>query len=263
MASIEFINQRIAGKKKEIETLEKKLARINKAAASNWENNPYYYNESDLKWTQRDLDNAKAALTEWENKLSEENSKAASRNVPAINEFLDQWEQHAIEFYMNALERYTKAEEEYKQTQKDLRQQMDSFGRARWDKDDPKHEEYVKIYEESNRLYKKFYADWQFVTQFLGRSKPYEEIVKHTVAEEKKRKYDFLVDRICSIVGQITDATNLRVGAKGDLNGYVIGTEGEATVDTIGAGGYNDDIILDSGRHGQIFHYRTLIKRRK
>ena len=87
--------------------------------------------------------------------------------------------------------------------------------------------------------------------------------MRHIIAEEKKRKYDFLVERICAIVGTITDATNLRVGEKGDLNGYIIGTDGEATVQTIGAGGYNDNIILDSGRHGQIFHYRTIIKRRK
>ena len=45
MASIEFITQRIEGKKKEIAKLESKLSRIEKAKASNWENNPYYYGE--------------------------------------------------------------------------------------------------------------------------------------------------------------------------------------------------------------------------
>ena len=28
---------------------------------------------------------------------------------------------------------------------------------------------------------------------------------------------------------------------------------------TIGAGGYNEHVILDSGRHGQCYHYRLLI----
>ena len=91
MASIEFITKRIEGKKKEIAKLESKLARIEKAAASNWENNPYYYNESDLKWTTRDLEDARAALADYEKKFAAETDKAASRNVPAIIEFLEGW----------------------------------------------------------------------------------------------------------------------------------------------------------------------------
>lgn len=43
MATVEFLQKRVAGKEKEIKTLEKKLERIKKAEASNWEKNPYHY----------------------------------------------------------------------------------------------------------------------------------------------------------------------------------------------------------------------------
>ena len=50
MASIEYIQKRIAGKEKEIEKLEKKLARIRVAEAGGWEtNNPYLYDDYDLR----------------------------------------------------------------------------------------------------------------------------------------------------------------------------------------------------------------------
>ena len=52
-----------------------------------------------------------------------------------------------------------------------------------------------------------------------------------------------------STVGTITDASALYIGPEGDINGYIVGTEGEAKIQTIGAGGYNI----------QCFHFRTLI----
>ena len=70
------------------------------------------------------------------------------------------------------------------------------------------------------------------------------------LTEEANRKYDFIIERTNEIVGQITDASALRIGDKGDLNGFIKGTRGTAKVETIGAGGYNI----------QRFHFRTLIK---
>ena len=89
MASIEYIKNRIEGAKKNISKLEAKLARIEKAQATNWEVNPYYYHENDLKWTKKDLEAAKASLAKYEAELETANDKAMSRNVPAITEFLD------------------------------------------------------------------------------------------------------------------------------------------------------------------------------
>lgn len=75
------------------------------------------------------------------------------------------------------------------------------------------------------------------------------EWLDKAMEDEKKAKLVDLIVRINKVVGTITDASFLRIGAKGDINGYVVGTEGRAKVETIGAGGYN--IVC--------FHFRTLI----
>ena len=95
MASIEFIKKRIDGKNKEIAKLEMKLERIRKVEESGWDDdkNPYYYSESDLKWTIRDLEEAKEALAKWEADLATAMEKAASRNVQAIIQFLEMWKE--------------------------------------------------------------------------------------------------------------------------------------------------------------------------
>ena len=70
------------------------------------------------------------------------------------------------------------------------------------------------------------------------------------LAQEKERKYIDLIKRIKEKVGEIIDATNLSIGnQKGELNGIIKGTKGDAKIETISAGGYNI----------QCFHYRVLV----
>ena len=77
-----------------------------------------------------------------------------------------------------------------------------------------------------------------------------EKKLRNVLDREAEDKYDFIIARTEKIVGEITDASNLSIGYKGDLNGRIDGTDGSAWVETIGAGGYNI----------QCFHFRTLIK---
>lgn len=67
---------------------------------------------------------------------------------------------------------------------------------------------------------------------------------------EANAKYDDIIERTNKIVGEITDASELRINAKGNLDGIISGTRGKASVTTIEAGGYNI----------QCYHFRTLIK---
>lgn len=77
--------------------------------------------------------------------------------------------------------------------------------------------------------------------------------------KEKENKYFQLVDQITKYVGEIKDVSNLKIGPKGDLNGLVIGDKGKASVQTIFAGGEHVNEIVNI-KHGQVLHYRTVVK---
>lgn len=238
MATVEFLTKRVEGKKKEIEKLTKKLERINKAAATGWTVNPYYYHESDLKWTQRDLEQAKDQLTKYEADLKVATEKANSRNITVIIEFLEQWKARVSQFYHDSLPRYTAAREEYRAQEKELE--------AKWRADELKLDDYFEV---SRDLRREFNAQWGFLQPYLYRGEIEEEKLARDLKIEADAKYDDIIERTNKYIGEITDASGLEIGYKGDLNGFITGERGKVKVNTIGAGGYNI----------QCYHFRTLI----
>lgn len=256
MASIEFITKRIEGKEKELDKLNKKLERIRKVEAQNWEApNPYYYSEYDLKCTLKDIEAAQKALDDYKAQLISENEKAASRNVQVIIDFLNGWKERNREFYQESFERFIVEREEYMKKNREHCQWHNNGG---WK--DSNKKEIEKAYDE---YVKSFRARWLFITPYADRkfnpeTNKYEMILntkklQKDLDQEANRKYDFIIERTNAIVGTITDASCLKVGNKGDLNGYIKGTRGTAKIETIGAGGYNI----------QCFHFRTLINEMK
>ena len=258
MATIEFIEKRIAGKEKELDRLNKKLERIRKVEAQGWKDpNPYYYHESDLKWTLRDIEDAQKALDKYKAELISEQEKAGSRNVPVIIEFLNNWRTRVIEFHTEKFKEY------YEEKQR-VRELYNSSDRTLYEvAKDVFHKKCYGYYERKNfinRWGKPDHTDVKVKDGEYEWLKPYihennlEECLikfKKDIDKEWIRKYDFIIERTNAIVGQITDASNLRIGAKHDLNGYIIGTKGTAKVQTIDAGGYNI----------QCYHFRTLINK--
>ena len=95
-------------------------------------------------------------------------------------------------------------------------------------------------------------GEWEHIAHYITRGKTTQEVmdyIKKELDKEADRKYDFIIERVNEICGTIKDASSLRVGAKDDLNGIIVGERGNAQVQTIGAGGYNI----------QCFHFRTLV----
>ena len=248
MASIEYIQKRIEGKQKELAALQKKLARIQKAEDSGWENNPYWYSERDKQYTLKDIDRAQEALAEWEQKLTQETQKSESRNIPAILEFLEGWKSRMKEYFEHSLQCYIEELDEWYKYDREYTDFVNHNFRDRGT------EEYKQRRKEYEKARKEFYSKWNFIEPYIvrtpnGRDLDREKIQKD-LDQEANAKYDFIIERTNAIVGQITDASGLYIGAKGELNGYIYGTDGTAEVETIGAGGYNI----------QCFHFRTLIK---
>ena len=252
MASTEYIKKRLDGKKAALEKLEKKMERIKKAEATGWEVNPYYYNDYDLKRTARDIEEAKDAIAKYEADLAEAVDKDNSRNVTAILEFLRLWKERVTKYYNNKFKVYPMA-------LKQLKKDMEPF-KTDWRMhcDDP--EKYKANRKAQRELQEAFDARFGCLQPYLipvlnPKTNCYDKValdrerLDKDLTKEANRKYDFIIERTCAIVGKIVDASNLSVGNKGDLNGYIIGDKGNASVTTIGAGGYNI----------QCYHFRTLI----
>ena len=250
MASIDFIKARIEGKEKEIAKLEKKLERIHKAQATNWEVNPYYYGEYDLRCTTKDLESAKAGLTKYQEQLAAEIEKANSRNIPAIVEFLDMWKARVTEYYHDQFDKYLVASASFKAFQ---HKYVEWSNRESWKTKRENPEEYKRITDEYNKRRDAYRAKWNFIFEYVDGDTFNDAKLAKDLQRDADAKYDFIIERTNAIVGEITDATNLYIGHKGDLNGYIIGTRGTAKVETIGAGGYNI----------QCYHFRTLINAMK
>lgn len=254
MASIEFITKRIEGKQKEITKLESKLARILKAQASGWENNPYYYGESDLKWTTRDLETARVALAEYQKQLTAETEKANSRNVPAIIEFLENWKAHVTEYYHRQFETF---KEERATRYEENRKYCDfvNSGYYTMRKEDPEAAKAARaaIIDKERKAQKAFDRKWNFIVRYVCLDDFDDSRLAKDLENDANAKYDDIIERTNFICGKITDASGLAVGLKGDLDGYIKGERGTAKVQTIGAGGYNI----------QCFHFRTLVHEMK
>ena len=256
MANLEFIQKRIAGKEAEISRLEKKMDRILKAQATNWEKNPYWYSESDLRSTTKEIEAAKKALADYQDQLAKETEKANSRDIPAILEFLARWKERTMYYYKEeAFPRYVEALKEYYAYDKAYTEWSNNEGYRMFKEN---REEYNRVRKEHDAKQNKFRKDWAFISDLVGSmAVPFEKERKYFFDEEKFQKildreandkYDFIIERTNDIVGQITDASGLYIGSKGDLNGFIDGTRGRAKVQTISAEGPI-----------QCFHYRTLI----
>lgn len=251
MAGIEFITKRVEGKRKEVAKLENKLSRILKAKASNWEDNPYYYGEDELKWTTKDLENAREALAKYEAQLTAETEKAASRNVTVILEFLEKWKSNVMEWYAERFDRYLEALEEYYAKSSE---HCEWFNHGGWRQENAK--EIEKEYDKFRRDFKKRWGEMErYELPILNKeTRQYDKTFNRAKLQkeldiEANAKYDDIIERTNAICGKITDARGLWVSAKGDLDGIIIGERGQAKVQTIGAGGYNI----------QCFHFRTLV----
>lgn len=250
MATIEFITKRIEGKEKEIAKLEKKMERIRKAEASNWENNPYYYGERDIRITTRELEQARKALEDYQKMLTAETEKANSRNIQVIIDFLNDWQARVREYYQKSFKEYLEARAEYYRLDHEYVDWFNHNYKIR--RENP--EEYKRKDSEHRKIRKEFEAKWRFITPYVEHRDSFNlEKLNKDLQREADAKYDDIIERTNEITGTITDASYLHIGAKGDLNGYIIGERGKAKVETIGAGGYNI----------QCYHFRTLIHKMK
>lgn len=234
--------------------------------------------QSDIESAVDKLEEAKQTLANWQAKLDERIAADdyLEANAPEIlKDFLENWKQHAIVYYREKRIRFIEYRKELKAQERAARlealQTLPSLERYReiykgreltdsdlanlWPRKDVDAflSERGLEYHQIQRKLNEFGDQITFRLLEIRDDQEREAWLEKAMEEEKRAKLIDLIGRIMGTVGTITDAAALRIGPEGDINGYIVGTEGKAKIQTIGAGGYNI----------QCFHFRTLIHEMK
>lgn len=259
MASIEFLKERISKAEDKIAkkqgTIAKKQGWIEKRKANfanlTTENERYWATceinnlEDDIIRLEKEIKEAQTALDGYKAQLAAEIEKANSRNVPAILEFLADWKVKVMNYYERTFPVYLHAKEERYAQNREYCEKVNYMIR-----DHAKREELRKTEREQEKQFRQM---WSNFIKYDECDRFQKERLQKDLDRDAELKYDDIIERTNAICGTITDAAGLRVGLKGDLDGYVKGERGTAKVQTIGAGGYNI----------QCFHFRTLVHEMK
>lgn len=198
----------------------------------------------------RDLAEAKFTLSKYKEKLAKMQSFEQEERIPVIWEFLQNWRADAYEFFVENSEEYGKLMKGFEDALEEFKnsgyyKSLTSNGR----KNDAYYEWKNKYFRNIHSLTKEIY---------LGNGRYDEVKLNKLLDKDVDAKYKDFIARIQDKAGKIVDATDLRISGNGAINGIVIGESNKVKVETIMAGGYNQDVIVNV-KHGQILHYRVLV----
>lgn len=195
--------------------------------------------DNEIRYANRELDEAKEALKKYQESLAIEINKENAPKIEVLVNFLNQWREKANTFYHDEAIRLYEAYNEHKLKDEAIKLIQDLKVRR---------EESTKEYHRYNEVQKNFSPLLRNIRTYR---EPYlnEEELQKALDREVKAKYNDLVVRMKNAVGEIQDCSNLRIGGNGSINGIISGTNGKARMETIMAGGWNI----------QCLHYRVLV----
>lgn len=233
--TIKELQERIDKKKGQIAKIERSIKRLE-------QNDPY----GDLRYRQRDLEEAQATLAKYETQLNKQINYENETKIETIWNFLQQWKANAYNFFVENAKLYHELISNYEIA----KEEAIKNGEYDWLKE--RCSGWKLDYEIRRRFEEEYYKDIHSMTKNLYRygGKVDEQKLEKFLNAEVDAKYKNLVKRITEKAGEIIDANGLYIARNGEINGLVKGSKRSVKVETIGAGGYNI----------QIFHFRTLVK---
>lgn len=189
----------------------------------------------------RDLAEAISTLNKYKLKLDANTNFANMTKIKVIWDFLQDWRKSAYDFFVeNAKELY------------DLRKNY-QWAKEEYFKDNPMPAgaDWYTQYHLENKFKEDYYSDIHALTYniYIHNGEVDEKKLNKILDEDVESKYKNLVARITEKAGEIQDASGLYIAPNGEINGNVIGDKNKVYVETITAGGYNI----------QIKHYRVLV----
>ena len=206
--------------------------------------------EREIRSAKRDKEDAITLITKYKNSVELLKEKDAKPVIQIFKDFFDRWKEEILEYVKPLVAEY------YEINSKRIK-----LANSRWRPQDVGFEtreeldaEYKKLHEEEKELLSE-----PIVRTAIDkglRSDPTD--FNKYLDDYMNDRYFELVDKVTAIVGDINDVTQLSVGRDGTLNGRIYGDKGGAKIETIVAGGYNTNVIVNV-KHGQIRHYRVLV----
>lgn len=237
-ANVEKIHKTIERHHKQAD---KKLAVINQ---NNWTVDRWQY----VGGGPTPNDNAYWAICEYENKLSD--IKCAEKKLAEAEKIVENWKAKLEAQIAKETKIQTEIPEVFKKVKEDLVEMWTSWDIEQRERMLAKKREYRQQYSDPHE----FHENWRKLYTYSEEEALFKSDEVLRIANEKAAE-DWLLDlynRVYAITGEITDCAGVQWGGK-CLDGYVVGKNGRASVETIGAGGYN--IVR--------FHLRTLVKKMK
>ena len=253
---INTLNTRISKKQDEIEKINRRITKWSKGLPTEFipqvkettkmnyvlagkalkeiaeKTNLSYWDLEELRRTYMDLDEAKVTLEKYKNLLKVEevkNNKLSEERIKVIWDFLLQWKEKAKQYY----ERQLKILLDYYALNKEtceLHNNSTYFKRTHTPEE---YEQYVANMKEKEKEEKRLreiidpvtYKVYDSRTKGLDYNK-----LNDLLDKEMENKYISMVDKVTEITGEITDATDLRIDPRGEINGYIKGVNGTAKI---------------------------------
>lgn len=207
----------------------------------------------DIKGARGKLADADRVLKNWEDKLAVEleAERYLEDNAPeVIMEFIENWKRMAYDWHVKRFEDYQSFKKKLKEDLAEARRELGINERMMPTRAQDKELQKVGLdYKSINKRKVEFAGMTVMKLDEIRNETERWAWLDRKLEVEKKAKLLDLVYRLNNEVGKTLDATDLRIGAEGNLNGIVIGETGKVKVETVGAGGWNI----------QCFHYRTLM----
>lgn len=273
----EELQKRIEKKQKDIEKIEKRITKwtTKKDSEKEFEKeygwlNTFEERKDDFKkdWIEncdreirsanRDLAEANETLKKYQNQVNKIDEFNNSEKIEVIWNFLQEWRKEAYQFYVDNVklysELYNKEEEEYEKYKKsdEYQHMLNLVNRLG----------YTSTYRIHRKWEEKYFAPITSLTMDIttnrASGKFNEEKLNKILDKDVEYKYNDFVNKIKEKAGEIQDVSGLKIAGNGIINGVVIGDKHTVKVETILAGGYNANVIVNVKR-GQILHYRVLV----
>lgn len=207
----------------------------------------------DIKSATDKMNDNKKILLNYMAKKGVEDKKNSIPTIPVIEKFLDDWVNKTRIYYNKNRNSYidfiNRTKDDIAKLYKDNNIEIHKIIRSR--EEEKKIETMLKEaeldYKTINLHVSMLFS--RFVVANSGKS-DWNDIVERELINERKYKRDMFYARVMNLAGNIIDASDLRIGKNGEINGIVVGDKNKVKVETISAGGYNI----------QCYHFRVLVK---